>query len=260
MALGNLAIAAGVAGCSITLSYQGFPATLLCELWRNHTLRMASQHWLQVFGQRELRDLRSKSSRLRLVVMHNPRLIGTLGWTLGMLGNNCSCSRPAVFLDTGKADFDEPPGPHWALQSQPAEIAAVSGWLSAGGTSPEWESFGPLSRIEYDPGIARIQTEAWFDNGRTSLNFGDRRLVQSLVLGAAVLRTARQADGEEGVLQVNVCDYERVRRLLQSHVVRRAGGETDQLGQANNIRSHMLRVRDLQSRTGSLRGTRYCNF
>jgi hypothetical protein len=217
VALGNLAIAAGVAGCSITLSYQGFPATLLCELWRNCTVRMASQHWLQVFGQRDLRDLRASSSRLRLVLMHNARLIGTLGWTLGLLGSG-SCSRPAVLLDTSESDIEEPPGPHLALHSQPAEIAAVSGWLAAGGTSPEWEQLGLPSRIEYDPAVAPVQTDGWFERFQAPLGFGERRLVQSLVLGAAVLRAARQSEDAGHVLEVNVRDYERVRRLLQSPI------------------------------------------
>ena len=52
--IGNLAMAAGIAGHSVALSYEGFPAPILCELWKHHADSIGVVRMLQVCSQADV--------------------------------------------------------------------------------------------------------------------------------------------------------------------------------------------------------------
>ena len=54
VALGELAIAAGMAGYSVALCYADYPAPLVCEMWRRHCQLLSSE---QVYHIRTAADV-----------------------------------------------------------------------------------------------------------------------------------------------------------------------------------------------------------
>lgn len=239
VALGELAIAAGQAGYCVTLCYKDFPPPLLCDLWRYYTRGLAAPHVLQVFGQRDLRQIGARAGRLHLVLIHATRLCDAVGWTIGMAQAREESRCPAIFVRSMPSDAEEPPGASLVLRAQPAESESIARWLAAGGgPGNAWAAIEPPSEVEYDPAIASILAPPASGGGGVLLPYGDRRLVQGLVLGAAILRTSRTGQ-TDGPLRVSVEDYEEVRRLLQSEVVCRNDDQRDPLAVAMVARANV---------------------
>ena len=70
--LGELAIAAGMAGRPVTLCYQEFPAPLLSEVWRHHIGTAGPEAVYHVRTQSDLNKLPERLPITRLVLVHGP--------------------------------------------------------------------------------------------------------------------------------------------------------------------------------------------
>jgi hypothetical protein len=110
--LGDLAIAAGIAGQSITLCYQDFPAPLLCETWRCHARSLDAEEVFHVRTQADLRKLTERVAEVRLVLVHALRLHVPTVWAIEMAesGDDGEGPRPAVLSRFVPPDLDEDPG------------------------------------------------------------------------------------------------------------------------------------------------------
>ena len=82
VALSELAIAAGLAGRNVTLSFDGFPAPTLCQLWK-YCIRYAPAETVRnIYTQADVHKLAKGIDQVRLVLLHTPRLCSQVSWTI----------------------------------------------------------------------------------------------------------------------------------------------------------------------------------
>ena len=96
--LPELAVAAGLAGHSVTVCFDGFAAPLLCELWKRFVEQVGSSHVHHVTSQSDVRKLAKHSVHPQLIIVHQPRLHNATTWAIEMAAPaNDAISRPTVF-------------------------------------------------------------------------------------------------------------------------------------------------------------------
>lgn len=236
----ELAIAAGVAGHSVTLCFQEFPAPLLCQLWKYSAQYAGSVGVRHIRTQADIRKLAKGVFDTCLALLYNPRLRDSASWAIQMAttdqeGQN---SRPALFCSSGQGDSEEDPGATLVLRGDPVEQAALGRWLLAPDTEfPDWDTVPPDLNIQIDPRVSAVLLPDPGSQGGLGC-FRDRQVVQALVLGAALARALEQDGMVLGTPMGSVEDYEMVRTLLQTRLV--AGADephdplaADMVGRAN---------------------------
>ena len=82
VALGELAITAGVAGHATTLSFCDFDAPVLSELWKHFSRFAGTDDVHHVRGQSDVRKLAQHAAEFRLVFVHAPRLHNPAAWAI----------------------------------------------------------------------------------------------------------------------------------------------------------------------------------
>lgn len=119
--LGELAIAAGIAGQPITLLYRDFPAPVLCEIWKHHARGLRADQVLQVRSQADVRSLDGRIDDVRMILVHAGRLYGAVAWAIQMApaADVEIISRPAVFTTAPPGDRDEDPSATLVLNANP---------------------------------------------------------------------------------------------------------------------------------------------
>ena len=236
----ELAIAAGVAGRSVSLCLQDFPAPLLCQLWKYCTQYAGLMGVRHVRSQADIRKLAEQVSRVRLALVFSPQLRHHASWAVQMAtpeeeGRN---SRPALFCCGGEGDSEDDPGATLILRGDPSEHVALERWLLLPDSElPDWDVVPPDLDVQIDP---RVSAALLPDSGSGGSlgRLRDRLLVQALVVGTSLARILRQDGMVPGTLIANVEDYALVRTLLRTRLV--AGADeahdplaADMVGRAN---------------------------
>ncbi len=80
--LGELAMAAGMAGMPVALCYQEFPAPILSEVWRHYIRTAAPDVVHHVRAQSDLNRLPERIANSRLVLVHAANLHVPTAWSI----------------------------------------------------------------------------------------------------------------------------------------------------------------------------------
>ena len=138
--LGQIAIAAGLAGRSLTSIYHDFPTTLLVELWRYYAQEVGEGEFVCIQSRRDLRKLSyagtarvddSSQKTPRIVAVYDGKLLGKMGWTVAMDQLNVDEGvrvRPALFSVAATHDMGDTPGAILDLYASPTEESAIVSW------------------------------------------------------------------------------------------------------------------------------------
>jgi hypothetical protein len=218
--LAELAIAAGIAGHSITLYHDGYPAPHVCGLWRHFSNLVGPDRTFQVSSHADTRKLAGSVSELRLVLVHEPRFLNPTAWTVQMADPAVeSVPRPAVFCRFAPTDPESDPGPSLVLRANPRECTLTQQWLLAG-------HLGRLGLADIEPEPNGVVTQldpvlstTLSTDGIAPRRFRDRQVLLGLLAGACLLRCVPRDDVLNASLTVNLQDYELVRGILQSPIL-----------------------------------------
>lgn len=229
--MGELAMAAGLAGRGLVLCWQDFPAPILCELWRHFAACAGPGRVLEVSSQADVRKVSERATELRLILVHSPRFHNPTAWAV-QIGDPTAerASRPAIFSRFAPADPEEDPGNTLVLRSSTAECMAISQWLVAGPRGGfDCSAFPRPANVEVPCALMALLSPEHTAGRFGFRRFRDCQVLHSLLVGACVLCTAGQDTGPENPQTVSLEDYEQVRRLLQSRLVVAADQACDPL-------------------------------
>ena len=214
VAIGELAIAAGLVGESVTITCD-FPASTQCQIWKYHTQALGAGNVIHARATKDLKDFGTRLTDIRAVFVYSPRMYQDVAWPIQMAGSGTMSPRPAVFCGFQHEDPDADPGLTLPLTNDEREVAAVYSWAAEEGDRLVVELQAPSS-IDYDASLAAALHPSSFQRG--AIGYRELRIVGALVEGAALLRSvAGQSDGD---IQTTLGDYDFVRGLLSSAVVR----------------------------------------
>ncbi len=222
VALGELALAAGMAGQSVTLCFHDFPAPLLCEFWKYYARSLGANEVYHIRSQADIKKLSDRVGELRLVLVHAPRLHNPAAWAvqMAMSAGAAGTSRPAMFSRFLPDDLDEDPGATLVLRPNPQEHAAIMQWLMAEEhAAPDLAEIDASMSFVPDPAVGSILSPGRNTREQGLQRLRDRHILQGLLIGACVLRTARQGSPANGSLTMTLDDFRSVRRLLQTQIV-----------------------------------------
>ncbi len=230
VALSELAIAAGRIGHSVTLCFQGFPAPVLCQLWR-YCIRYAGPETVRnIYTQADARKLAKAIDEVGLVLVHTARLCNLVSWTIRtsdlVVGDGAA--KPALFHCVGPRDTEDDPGATLVLHDDGSEQVEVTRWLlTAGDDRPAWGSIPPALNIHVEPaldaGLTAFRLPAAGDGG-----VRNRQVLDALLTGATLVRSLREVPVASDLI-TSIEDYELVRRLLQTRLVAGADETFDPL-------------------------------
>jgi hypothetical protein len=166
--LGELAIAAGIAGRSLTLLYQDYSGPALCEMWKYLLRGFDADEILHVRSQADVRSLGERVAELRAVLIHTPRLHATVAWRVQMAAPILGeiVPRPSIFVRGVPDDVEADPGAMVVLRCNREESATITRWsiLAGQGIKPRQVDTRFLGR--FAPSIVRHASE--FLAGRSS--------------------------------------------------------------------------------------------
>ncbi|HJN07322.1 MAG TPA: hypothetical protein QF564_01420 [Pirellulaceae bacterium] len=214
VAIGELAVAAGLVGESVTISCD-FPANTLCQVWKYYTQALGAGNVIQVRAKKDLKDFGSRLADIRAVFVHSSRLYQDVAWPIQMAGSEAMSPRPAVFCGFQHEDPESDPGLTLPLTNDEQEVVAVLRWATGQAECRVVELESPTS-VDYDSRLERILRPSALE--RVGLGFREQRIIEALIEGASLLRSL--ADEDSGELQTTLVDYGFVRGLLCSTVVR----------------------------------------
>lgn len=129
--LGELAIAAGMAGFPVTLCYRDFPAPVLAKVWTRHLRSVGSDAVHHIRTQRDLNRLPGRMVETRVVFVHTPRLHVPAAWSIQLADSEGvqRSPRPAMFSRFLPADVDEDPGATLVIRGTVPENNGLFRWL-----------------------------------------------------------------------------------------------------------------------------------
>ena len=234
VALGELAIAAGAAGHSVTLCYQGLPAPVLCNLYKYCITYAGPAEVRHVRTPKDIRDLTEVMVSVRLAIIYNARILSAASWAIQVAPGieGAEIARPALFCNGDCLDLTDDPGATLVLRGDDAEAAAIPRWLTLmQPQAPPWHAVSSALTVQTEPALAPVLSSYEID-GAILTRFRDREVLRCLIVGAAVLRTAGQDTQELTELALTLDDYEQVRRLLQARLVGAADESCDPLAAA----------------------------
>lgn len=212
--IGELAIAAGLLGESVTIA-SDFPAATLCLLWRYYTHTLGPGNTIRVRAKSDIKDIEQRMTGVRAVFVDRPSWFHDVAWSIQMAGSEAMSPRPAVFGGFQIEDPDSDPGFTVPLTANEQELAAVHTWTTVQQEHLAVEVELPVA-VDYAPQLDNMLQPSALE--RVGVGFREQQVVLALTEGAALLRSATElVDGE---LQVTAADYELVRRLLCSPLVR----------------------------------------
>ena len=221
--IGELAIAAGLLGESVTIA-SDFPAATLCLLWRYYTHTLGPGNTIRVRAKSDVKDLEQRMTGVRAVFVDRPNWFHDVAWSIQMAGSDPLSPRPTVFCGFQIDDPDSDPGFTVPLTANDQELAAVHTWATAQAETPAIEVELPAS-VDYASQLENILLPSALE--RVGVGFREQRVVFALTEGAALLRL--RTDLFDGEVQTTCADYELVRRLLCSQLVRPSSELCDSL-------------------------------
>ena len=214
VALGELGIAAGLVGESVTIACD-FPANTLCQVWKYYTQALGTGNVIHVRAKKDLKEFGARLTDVRAVFVNSPSLYQDIAWSIQMAGSDTMSPRPAVFCGFQHEDADADPGLTLPLTNDEQEVASVHAWASDESERPVVEVQAPSS-VDYDARLATALHPPAFE--RDKISYSELRITGAFVEGAALLRSV--ADQGSGDLQTTLFDYRFVRGLLCSPIVR----------------------------------------
>ena len=235
VSLCELAIAAGMAGQSVAIRFQDFPAHIVCQIWK-YSMHFAEPNTVyHVRNQPDVRKLPPACGDMRLVLVYTEKYRTASSWAVEMASSadTEAHARPAIFSIVEPGHDQEDPGVALLLRANPVESAAVARWLTVGQVPavPNWQAIARNLSIVPTPALIPVLSPG-LGNSHGGRQLHDQDLLRSLVIGAAVLRSL-EAAAEEAVeieeLTLTVDDYGQVRRLLQFESVTPADEVCDPL-------------------------------
>ena len=220
--LGELAIAAGMAGFPVTVCYQEFPAPELSQVWKYYIRSVRASEVHHIHTQRDLNKLPERLAEVRIVLIHVPRLHIPTAWSIQLMeptdaeGGPC----PAMLSRFVPDDLDEEPGATLVLRGTAQETATIGRWLATRGNADHGRLLppGPMS-VEFPAWLSSVLSPNPRPIGRGRRQFRELQILRGLVAGACVLRSAGDGEGATPTGTVSRDDYESVRRLLQSPIL-----------------------------------------
>jgi len=240
--LGELAIAAGIAGLPVTLCYPDFPAPVLSRIWQHYVRFVGSDAAHHVSTQGDLKGLTKQMCDVRLVMVHTPRLHIPTAWTIQLAEPTDDTNRPlpAMLSRFAPSDLDEDPGATLVVRTTERQTATVSQWLSSLSTGhPD---------AHYPPNPMSVEFPAWLspvlspDSGSKTKGprrFRDLQILRNLLAGACVLRIYGAGKNAGSMPVVRPEDYESVRLLVQSPTLWPADTACDPLATAMVSRANV---------------------
>ena len=217
--LGELALAAGLTGQSITLCCDGFPAHVLAELWLRHRLGLAPRQALHVRTQADVRRFEKEPCGARLLLVHTPRFHVTIAWVVRLLGATEGVGMPAVFSRAVPGDVDDDPGATVVVRSSPALVEDAVRWLQQRDRqAPEVGARVDDQDDVLDPTdqlLDRVCDVGPARSRKSADRLRDRWVLRGLISGAHLLRRTSEEDDRGDMIEEVLGDYERVRLLLR---------------------------------------------
>jgi hypothetical protein len=191
--LGELAIAAGLVGESVTITCD-FAANTICQIWRYYTQALGASNVIHAREKKDIKDFGSRLTDVRAVFVYSPRMHQDVAWPIQMAGSGLMSPRPAVFCGFQHQEPDADPGLTLPLTNDESEVAAVHTWASDEVDRLTAEVEAPSS-IDYDVRLAAALHPSAFKPVR--IGYRELRIAGALVEGAALLRSvAGQTSGD----------------------------------------------------------------
>jgi hypothetical protein len=225
--LGEIAIAAGLAGRPVAVCFTESSATLDAELWQNFAQFAGSGRVWHIYSQADVRQLRKAFSSQRLVVVHEPRLFERVAWVVKTQQSTTS-ARPALFSRSVPDSADEIPLPVTVVRSSTDESSALSRWLMSGSTEGISLPAGlPQNSITLHPDLLDLTMPNHSPTLQDRGNLRDCQLLAALLFGASLLKNIEQSHDSSDLQVCGPHEYEIVRRLLQSPILSYATESVD---------------------------------
>ncbi|NLF71273.1 MAG: hypothetical protein GX575_19760 [Candidatus Anammoximicrobium sp.] len=229
VALGELAIAAGLVGQSLALNFRDFPAMISCELWRYFTEGVGLGQVLRVRTRKDLKDLDEMLAGLRIVIVQTDSLCREVSWAIQLA--DASQPRPAVFLSSAAYAAEDDPGAVLSVVCTERETASVIDWLAGRAHSDDacgCDLHTPTS-VQYDPRIETLFARTSAQPGDRFASLRESRILRALLAGACVLRSSQPDQEVPAAAVANLDDYELVRNVLCSLTANTSSTEQDPL-------------------------------
>ena len=222
VALGEMAIAAGLGGQSLTLCYRDYPAPLLCELWKYFAQSVDANAVYHVRGQSDIRKIPERIGDLRLILVHSPHHHNSTAWTVQMAapGDGMPRRRPTVFSHGAIEDADDDPGATLLLRCDADELRAITQWLVAGSRlHANWANASHATSVVLNSVLGAAVSPRSTPGRRWPTRFRDSRILQGLLTGACMIRSLEHNNQANVSPELTFSDYGPVRTYLQSPTV-----------------------------------------
>jgi hypothetical protein len=228
--LGDIALAAGLAGDSMTLCYDGFPAPVLCQIWKRLARRIGADRVFHARTQHDVNGIARSISAVPLVFVQATRLHNALSWAVEM--HNISTGPKPLIVCQGVPDgLDESPGPAIVLRGggrQPE--SALNSLLQQQPATWTGPDEGLTTDVDIPGWLLPLTQPSAGENNRGPRRLRDRLVLQALVRGARLYRQLENSPCvTEEALVVEPRDYETVRDLLRSSLIASADEPVDPL-------------------------------
>ena len=247
--LGELAIAAGLAGDSVTLCFQDFPAPVLSGIWQHHARAVGPDAVHHIHTQKDLNKLPLRMAEVRVVIVHTPRLHIPAAWSIQMAAPADGISRPAMFSRLVPSDLAEDPGATLVVRATLQENDDLARWLAAQGNANQGQqsSARPLT-VDTPAWLFRILSADPQGSSPIRHQYRESQIFRALVAGACVLRTSCSEGRTEADANATPEDYECVRQLLRNPILCSADATCDPLATAMVGRANVY----LAARSGEI--------
>ena len=113
--LGDIALAAGLAGDSMTLCYDGFPGPVLCQIWNRLARCVGPDRVFHLRTQGDIGKIAKSAGDVLLVFLHAGRLHNPLSWIVQM-HLQATDMKPLIVCQGMPEELDESPGPVLVLR------------------------------------------------------------------------------------------------------------------------------------------------
>ncbi len=253
VSIAELAIASGIAGQSITVCFDDYPAPVVCALWKDLTQRFDSDKVLQIDGRTDLRKLEKQFDRLRLLIVHKPQIFLDVNWAMSLKANAAGTPVPSVFTNLAPENLDDDPAATLVLRGTSFESRAITNLLMDYQLPRvDWcmvQEWAAMNLVESHFGFAIEET---LDLRQHLSRLQDFHIVRGLTLGACLLRTTQVSEWPSCQVDATVEDYDLVRKLLLSPVINAAERPIDELAIVMVDRANLyLEVKNEMQRSGS---------
>lgn len=204
------AIAAAAGGRPITLVYRDFPATLLCELWKEQAIWVGKNKCLHLSSRYAVEWLYNPRCGYLLATVVDDRLLKFFLWTVN-LNPDVKC-HPTVFSASYGALDDEIPGPVLVLYGHDREISRLTRWVSQHNETDQLTLQDGHVDVTIPPAIQELVCGRSVDGVERLTRSRDWLVMESLLTGQAIIKP----DGSADQRFVDANDYKEVYDLVRS--------------------------------------------